>query len=335
MRAKRPIPVEFPDKYRFWQEFVLAAQRGGGRVFVATDARLEPGAYADLEVRVQGEAESLIVTALVEARRPPSLRFSRGIYFRLPEKEVQKLRAALGLLPSDADAAKGRRFRRYHVRWPVKFRTPALLRPIFPEDLSADGIHVEMPERVRRGHVVEMTLFTPQGHELGLAGTVVWTSETSHRVGIRFLFPDDEVAELFAGVLEHAILEEEQKQAAPAQKKQGITILVADDDPLILRMISAALEHQHYRVVRATTGEEALALIRAERPDLVLLDILMPRLDGTTVCRAMRADAELCELPVILVSALDQEGLAKRAEEAGASDYLSKPVAAQDLVRLV
>lgn len=326
------IPVSFPDKYRFWQEFVVAADREGGRVFIVSDERVEPGSYVELEVGVEGEEEPLLISALVEARRPPSLRFSRGLYVRLAPGEVHKLRGLLGLLPTSAEASTGRQSRRYALQWPVAFRTPALLKPVVTQDISTDGMHVEMPERVRRGHVVEFVLKTPQGHELGLAGTVIWTSETDHTVGVRFLFPDDDSAHVFRGLLEHAVMTED---APELGREWEHTVLVADDDKLILHMIQSTLEAGRYRVLTATTGEEALALIRSERPDLVLLDILMPRLDGMTVCRAIRADAELCELPVIFVSALDHDGLSQRAEEAGASDFLSKPVMSQELMRLV
>ena len=326
------LPVSFPDKYRFWQEFVVTADREGGRVFIVSDERVEPGSHVELEVRVEGDEAPLLVSALVEARRPPSLRFSRGLYVRLAPGEVPKLRGLLGLLPSPTEAASGRQSRRYTFAWPVAFRTPALLKPVLTADISSDGMHVEMPERVRRGHVLEFTLKTPQGHELLLVGTVIWTSETDHTVGVRFLFPDEDCTRAFRGMLEHAVMSEEPPEA---EKPWQHTVLVADDDKLILRMIATTLEASRYRVLTATTGEEALALIRSERPDLVLLDVLMPRLDGMTVCRAIRADAELCELPVIFVSALDDEGLAERAQEAGASDFLSKPVLAQELLRLV
>ena len=70
-------------------------------------------------------------------------------------------------------------------------------------------------------------------------------------------------------------------------------------------------------------------------PALVLLDILMPRIDGADVCKAMRADAEMADIPVIFVSALEIETLHRVADESGASDYLVKPVALSDLFNLV
>lgn len=336
MTAPTQIRVLFADKYRLWQELVHASDREG-RVFIATDQREPPGTLVELEVRVSGDEQPLKVRATVESRRPPSLRFSRGLFLRLPLEEVERLRSTLGLLPPQLQAAAGRASRRYPVRWPVVFRTPALLRPVVTEDISATGMHVEMPERVRRGHVLELSLHTPQGHELGLAATVMWTSETSRRVGLHFYFEDDETRRVFRGVLEHAVLAEAAGgEAADSALPSGeaSTVLVADDDGDTLDLVTALLESRGYRVVRARSGEEALALVRSERPDLVVLDILTPALDGAAVCRAMRADAELADLPVVFLGGLEEEDLRRRAEEAGASDYLQKPVDPQRLLMI-
>lgn len=334
MTAPTQIRVVFADKYRLWQELVHASDREG-RVFVATDVREAPGSLVELEVFVQDE-QPLKVRATVESRRPPSLRFSRGLFLRLPGEEVERLRSTLGLLPSQLQPAAGRMSRRYNVRWPVVFRTPALLKPVVTEDISADGIHVEMPERVRRGHVLELTLHTPQGHELGLAATVMWTSETHNRVGLQFYFEDEDTRRVFRGMLEHAVLSEaagEDEGATGLPPSGGApAVLIADDDPSTLDLLTAVLESRGYRVVRARSGEEALSLVRSERPDLVVLDILTPALDGLSVCRAMRADAELAEVPVLFLSTLEEEDLRRRAEEAGASDYLHKPI---DVTRLL
>lgn len=337
MTAPNRIRVPFADKYRLWQELVHASDREG-RVFVATDQREAPGSLVELEVTVADEPP-LYVRATVESRRPPSLRFSRGLFLRLPLEEVERLRSTLGLLPSQLQAAAGRLARRYPVRWPVVFRTPALLRPVVTEDLSADGMHVEMPERVRRGHVLELSLHTPQGHEIGLAATVMWTSETHRRVGLQFYFEDEDTRRVFRGMLEHAILAEAadaaERDDEPAHPSGGSpTVLIADDDTDTLDLATGVLESRGYRVVRARSGEEALSLVRSERPDLVVLDILTPALDGPAVCRAIRADAELADLPVVFLGTLDEEDLRRRAEEAGASDYLPKPVDGPRLVML-
>lgn len=333
MTEPHKIPVLFADKYRLWQELVHASDREG-RVFIATDQREVPGTDVELEILVSGDEQPLHVRATVEARRPPSLRFSRGLFLRLPQDEVERLRASLGMLPAQTQGVLGRSARRYPVRWPVVFRTPALLKPVVSEDVSADGMHVEMPERVRRGHVLELALHTPQGHELGLAATVMWTSETSRRVGLQFYFEDDDTRRVFRGVLEHAVLAEAAAKAAEPYDDVHPTVLVADDDPKTVALLTSVLEGRGYRIVTARSGEEALSLVRSERPQLVVLDVLTSAVDGPSVCRAIRADAELAELPVVFIGSLDEEDLRRRADEAGASDFLQKPIDDNRLILL-
>jgi CheY-like chemotaxis protein len=331
MEEPKRILVQYADRFRLWQEFVLASDRDG-KVFIPCEVKETPGAEVILEVQV-GRSEPLQVRAEVESRRPPSTRFARGLYVVLEHEEVETLRAELGLMGAAAADSGGRRERRYHFRWRVDFRTPALLKPVETLDISASGMHVHMPERVRRGHVLEFRLNTSQGHDLQLAGTVMWTSETSNRVGVRFLFKDEDGERAFRGVLEHAALAEEHERVSGPLPEHRV--LVADDDKEILEMISRALTRRRYLVSRASSGEEALSLIRQERPDVVLLDIRMPRMDGETVCRSVREDADLTNLPIVLISALEEDELQKRAERSGATTWLQKPVRPRLLLELI
>ena len=107
--------------------------------------------------------------------------------------------------------------------------------------------------------------------------------------------------------------------------ERGGTVLVVDDNAMNRLILSRQLEHEGLRVVTAEDGVRALDLVRSEPFDLVLLDILMPEVDGYTVLTEMKGDPELRRLPVIVVSALDEIDSVVRCIEAGAEDYLTKP----------
>ncbi|HUU91103.1 MAG TPA: response regulator [Phycisphaerae bacterium] len=102
-------------------------------------------------------------------------------------------------------------------------------------------------------------------------------------------------------------------------------ILVVDDYPANVKLIRRNLEAEGYETVAAYDGEEALEKVAAEKPDLILLDILMPKLDGFEVCRRIRADEATAVVPIIMVTALRETEDRIQGLEAGADDFLSKP----------
>jgi signal transduction histidine kinase/CheY-like chemotaxis protein len=101
------------------------------------------------------------------------------------------------------------------------------------------------------------------------------------------------------------------------------TILVVDDDPAALDLLSMTLGKEGYRVIHAQTGEEALEQARRHRPQAITLDVLMPHMDGWSVLVALKADPELRDIPVIMVTVLKDRGM---AFSLGASDFMTKPV---------
>lgn len=109
------------------------------------------------------------------------------------------------------------------------------------------------------------------------------------------------------------------------------TVLVADDDEDILQLVSFRLERAGYNVVTAADGQQALAAAREHQPDLAVLDVMMPGLNGYEVTRQLRADSATAQIPVILLTARVQEADVSRGFEAGADDYLRKPFSPQEL----
>ncbi|HMQ29106.1 MAG TPA: response regulator [Chloroflexaceae bacterium] len=103
------------------------------------------------------------------------------------------------------------------------------------------------------------------------------------------------------------------------------TILIVDDEPAGRETLAALLRPLVYRLTFAAGGEEALERAAADLPDLVLLDVMMPGMDGFEVCRRMRADAMLAEVPIVLVTALDDRESRLEGLDAGADDFISKP----------
>ncbi len=103
-------------------------------------------------------------------------------------------------------------------------------------------------------------------------------------------------------------------------------VLVVDDEENVVKLISATLGYDdRYQVAVARDGQEALSIALHERPDLVILDMLMPKLDGSAVCRELKANLVTAHTKVIMLTALTQQGDRQRALMAGADDFLTKP----------
>ncbi len=104
------------------------------------------------------------------------------------------------------------------------------------------------------------------------------------------------------------------------------TVLVVDDNPQNLELLQAYLEELKCKVISAEDGVQALKCVAKENPDLILLDIMMPRMSGFEVCRKLKAEAATADIPVVMVTALNELGDIERAVAAGTDDFLSKPI---------
>ena len=109
-------------------------------------------------------------------------------------------------------------------------------------------------------------------------------------------------------------------------------VLVVDDEVYILHILDFILGAENYDVITAMNGEQALEKVREEKPDLIVLDIMMPKLDGYETCRLIKSDPKTKSIPVILLTAKGREVDQKLGREVGASDYITKPFSPSKLI---
>ena len=109
-------------------------------------------------------------------------------------------------------------------------------------------------------------------------------------------------------------------------------IVVVEDEPDLVDVVTYNLQREGYSVLTAQRGDEGLNLIRSERPDLVLLDLMLPGMDGLSICRQMKSDSSLSEIPIIIASAKGEESDVVIGLEMGADDYLAKPFSPRELL---
>jgi DNA-binding response OmpR family regulator len=112
-------------------------------------------------------------------------------------------------------------------------------------------------------------------------------------------------------------------------------VVIVEDEPHIVLALEFLLGRAGYDTASATDGEEGLTLIRRLRPDVILLDIMLPRLNGYEVCRTLKAEAELAQIPVIMLSAKGQEVEVLKGLELGAVAYVTKPFGNAEILEAV
>jgi CheY-like chemotaxis protein len=120
-----------------------------------------------------------------------------------------------------------------------------------------------------------------------------------------------------------------------AEPSRAPRVLIADDNPQGAELLEAYLSETDYEVQTAADGEETLRKIAEWQPDLILLDIMMPKISGFEVCKRLRKDPATAGIVILMITALDQPSDIERAVEAGANDFLTKPINKTDLMKRV
>ncbi|MDF1562057.1 MAG: response regulator [Deltaproteobacteria bacterium] len=321
------LQLLFDDKYALWSDLI---HRGSDRLFLATEDTPEIGSRVPLEIRAKAGGLPIRLNVEVVARRPRSRRFQAGCYIRLDGESLDKCRRFLGLEPPGAAYQRARRSARVHTEVRVRVETPAGEKRGTTRNLSSTGAFLVVPASLNPGERLQLVLELPDG-EVEVEADVQWGSKNGHNaIGVRFVaLSVADRTRIEAHVLRTLTLLRQGAVKGPAP------VVVADDDPAIIDLLVTALSRHDFEVYEARTGPDALSLIRQLHPRVVLLDILMPGLDGVDICKTLRSDGELFAVPVIFISALEEEALERVADEAGASDFLSKPLVLADLLNMV
>lgn len=116
---------------------------------------------------------------------------------------------------------------------------------------------------------------------------------------------------------------------------QPVTVLVVDDDPVVRRLVEVVFEMEDHRVLQAPDGPTGLSMAKAHRPDVVLVDAMMPGMDGLQVVSELRGDELTAALPIVMVSAKAQEADVRAGKAAGANEYVTKPFEPLELLDTV
>jgi PAS domain S-box-containing protein len=130
-------------------------------------------------------------------------------------------------------------------------------------------------------------------------------------------------------------IRERDQETRNQKEREPVTILLAEDNEANINTVSEYLTIKGYQVVAARNGVEALERARETRPDMIVMDIQMPEMDGLEATRRIRADADLSKIPIIAMTALTMPGDRERCLEAGANEYVGKPISLKDLVRMI
>lgn len=310
------LKLHFLARARLWTEVVVS---GGDRVFVPTTEVLVPGTVVNIELDAPEFDEPVQVQATVQQIRPFAAGQPSGVLVKLDEASLDRCRTLVAEHDDDARVA-GRTEPRVDCDLPSRVLTPVAMNGASAKSLSVHGVTLKTPQALDKDATVGLALQLPDGTEALVSAQVMWTRTELKLAGLKLLNVDAATEKRLAAAVETL---SGRVVTGPASSK---LVLVADDDPSILDFTSRVVTKAGHRVLRAERGDVALELTRKEKPDLVILDVLMPGLDGLEVCKAIRADVALAKTPVLLLSAMGEDRLAAAANSSGANGYLTKPM---------
>lgn len=319
--------LEFEDKYRLWSTVVQGA---ADRIFIATDVFPPIGGAVPVRLLLPSQHLELTLKGVVVGRRRGGERFASGVYLRFSSDDLKTCRSHFGLAQDPERYKRSRRAPRVHRELPVRLKDPDLATAFTTRNISQTGLLMNGVGALGKGQQVALELTLDDGATLALRAEVAWVDPGDSLCGLRFLELSPADSEKLTAAV-HRLLSAN-VESAPVGRRGAV---IAEGDEPSLALLHEVLELHKMNILPAQTGEDVISITRWLRPSMVFLDILMPGVDAVDVCRLMRADPELADIPIIFFSQLDPARLHTVADEAGATDYLVKPAVIGELYRLV
>lgn len=317
----------FEDKYRLWSAVV---QGVGDRLFVPTDELPIIGAEVPVRVALPSQGLERRLRGKVVGRRRAGERFPGGIYVQFPREELDASRAYFGMVQSPERYQRGRRAPRVYRPLPARFRLPEISEPCQVNNLSQTGLNVSCPVPLEARQRVELELTLDDGTQVALSADVVWTKPAENVAGLHLVDLSPMATEMLRSAV-HRLMRVTGETTVHGKR----AAVMAEGDEESMGLLNEVLALQRVTPFHVQTGDDVLSLARWLRPMVVFLDILMPGVDAVDVCRMMRADVELADIPIVFFSRMDEDRLRAVADDAGATDYLVKPTTMGELYRLI
>jgi CheY-like chemotaxis protein len=321
------LKLSYLARSRLWVDIVHSQ---GALLFVPTTAALKATDSVTIDLEAPDLHAPLVVLGVVQRVQPVLGTVPAGVFVTLEPSSVERCRLAVGAERQTSTRTGGRAEHRVDCDLPARVLQPQLLSGSV-RSLSPSGLTLKTSRPLAKDDVVGLSVTLPEHKEVLLNAVVLWSRPELLLSGLQLTSKQADVSQ----AISHAVEQLEQLVKTPVVGQARGTVVVADDDPSILDFASRVVTKEGFSVVRAERGDHALEAVLKERPVLVLLDVLMPGLDGLEVCAAIRGDAALRAIPVVLLSAMGEDRLVEAAKKAGASAWLTKPMRLEALREVI
>ena len=324
-----PLVLSAPSRPLLTAELL---RPGASGIFVQTRDELAAGSTVQVVVQIKDERLGTALDAKVLSFTLHGPGGHPGVFVTFSEDQQQKAKEFLGLVPTADQPA--RQEVRVDCQLPMRLLNPPDSSVSHTKNVSRNGILASCGAPLGAGQLVQIALELNANETLEARCKVMWARPELKLAGLKFeaLSADDlKRLDTLVAALSTPAAEPKPKDESTAWPD----VLVADDEPSVAMFIERIALKLGLKVVTFDRGDLALKAIRSLRPRLVMLDVLMPGLDGLQVCSLIRADAMLARTPVVLLSALEGEKVRKIAEEARATAWLQKPLDLAAVRRLI